>query len=256
MRRNSRRYFCNFYASLKLLPKFLKIAPRRAEQFCKQMVGARFLTAGPGIKSQTREDGARAQPRGGERGPKAAPGTSAHLRVAGGGRTETRRQLRVVRTRVGRPHGPLCSGGWKDREETAGGRRGHGRSPPRRPRPSRARNRALRGKADCAMGQGARTPQGQGERGAARRAERREARCTPRLLPEAPSRSAGRGRGAGGAGRVRGGGLRGCAARARRAGDRTGPALARRRRGAAGLRAASSAGGLGSGPGPAGGRAE
>lgn len=219
MRRNSRRYFCNFYASLKLLPKFLKIAPRRAEQFCKQMVGARFLTAGPGIKSQTREDGARAQPRGGERGPKAAPGTSAHLRVAGGGRTETRRQLRVVWTRVGRPHGPLCSGGWKDREETAGGRQEHGRSPPRRPRPSRARNRALRGKADCAMEQGTRTPQGQGERGAA-------VACVAAL------------RGLGGPG------------------TGPGPALARRRRGAAGLRAASSAGGSAGAPGPAGGRAE
>lgn len=219
MRRNSRRYFCNFYASLKLLPKFLKIAPRRAEQFCKQMVGARFLTAGPGIKSQTREDGARAQPRGGERGPKAAPGTSAHLRVAGGGRSETRRQLRVVRTRVGRPHGPLCSGGWKDREETAGGRRGHGRSLPRRPRPSPGAEPGSSGKGRLRDGAGG-----------ANSARPRRAR--------------------------RGGGLRGCAARARRAGDRTGAGSGAKAPRSCGSQGRVLRGGLGSGPGPTGGRAE
>lgn len=196
MRRNSRRYFCNFYASLKLLPKFLKIAPRRAEQFCKQMVGARFLTAGPGIKSQTREDGARAQPRRRRAGAEGGAGNLGNLVAPARGRRRPHGDTAAAARRADAARQAPRTSLLRRLERP---RRNGGRSPraravsPRRPRPSRARNRALRGKADCAMGQGARTPQGQGERGAARRAERREARCTPRLLPEAPSRRAGPG---------------------------------------------------------------
>lgn len=245
MRRNSRRYFCNFYASLKLLPKFLKIAPRRAEQFCKQMVGARFLTAGPGIKSQTREDGARAQPRRRRAG---AEGGAGNLGAPARGRRRPHRDTAAAARRADAARQAPRTSLLRRLERP---RRNGGRSPRARavsastPETVPGRGTGLFGErliARWGRGRELRKAKASAALPAVRRGGKRTARrgSNPKLLPEA--------RGAGGAGRVP------CAGSEGRGQDRAGSGAKAPR--SCGSQGRVLRGGLGGGPGPAGGRAE